>query len=99
VSLDRTERTGLPGHDTGIKRAVDKSVWAEQLGEDSWNRAQGQDIQDGTAGTARQDSWYRTAWTGQPGQNSWDRTARTGKQGQENWDMKFRKTDRIVQPG
>jgi hypothetical protein len=24
VSLDRTERIGLPGHDSGVKRAVDK---------------------------------------------------------------------------
>jgi hypothetical protein len=31
LSLDRTERTGLPGHRTGIQRAVDKNVWAEQL--------------------------------------------------------------------
>ncbi len=31
VHLDRTERTGLPGHDSGIRRAVDKVAWAEQL--------------------------------------------------------------------
>jgi len=58
VSLDRTKRTELPEHDSGIKRAVDKGVRAEKLG---------------------QDSWYRTAWTGQPGQDSRDGTARTGK--------------------
>ncbi len=78
VSLDRTERTELPEHDSNIKRAVDKGVRAEKLG---------------------QDSWYRTAWTGQPGQDSRGRTARTGRLGQENWDRKVRKTDRIVQPG
>ena len=78
MSLDRTKRTELPEHDSGIKRAVDKGVRAEKLG---------------------QDSWYRTAWTGQPGQDSRDRTDRTGKLGQENWDRKVRKIDRIVQPG
>jgi hypothetical protein len=78
VSLDRTERTELPEHYSGIKKAVDKGVRTEKLG---------------------QDSWYRTAWTGQPGQDSRDGTARTGKPGQENWDRKVRKTDRIEQPG
>ncbi len=77
----------LPEHDSGIKRAVDKGVQAEKLGQDLWERAQGQD------------RWYRTAWTGQPLKDSRDRTARTGKPGQENWDRKVRKTDRIVQPG
>ncbi len=78
VCLDRTERTELPEHDINIKRAVDKGVQAEKLG---------------------QDSWYRKAWTEQPGQDIRDRTARTGKLGQENWDRKVRKTERIVQPG
>jgi hypothetical protein len=86
VSLDRTERTELPEHDSGIKRAVDKGVRAEKLGLDSW---------------------YRTAWTGQPGQDSRDRTARTGQPGQDIQDRKARtgkpgqesQKDRIVQPG
>ncbi len=73
MSLDRTERTDLPEHDSNIKRALDKGVRAEKLG---------------------QDSWYRTAWTGQPRQDSWDRKAR-----QENGERKVRKTDKIVQPG
>jgi hypothetical protein len=46
----------MPGHDSSIKRAVDKDV-AEQLGQDSWDRAQGQDSRDEMAGTAGQDSW------------------------------------------
>jgi hypothetical protein len=36
-SLDRTEMTGLPEHDSSIKRAADKVVGAEQL----WNRTAG----------------------------------------------------------
>ncbi len=32
---------GLPGHKCGIKRAVDKGVWAEQLEQDSWDKAAG----------------------------------------------------------
>jgi hypothetical protein len=68
-------------------RAVDKGVRAEKLGQDNWERAQGQD------------SWYKKAWTGQPRQDSQDRTARTGKWGQNNWDRKVRKTDGIVQIG
>jgi hypothetical protein len=105
VSLDRTERTGLPGHDSNIKRAVDKGVWAEQLDQDSWDRAAGtgQLGQNGREMTARQDSWCgdsldRTTGTRQQGQNSRDRTNKTGKLGQENWDRKVGKTDRIVQP-
>jgi hypothetical protein len=42
VSLERTKRTELPEHDSGIKRAVDKGVRAEKLGQDN---------QDKTAGT------------------------------------------------
>ncbi len=74
MSLDRTERTGLPRHDSGINRAVDKGVWAEQLEQDSRDRAA--------------HSRERTAGTGQLGQNSWDKTARTGKPGQENREGK-----------
>jgi hypothetical protein len=53
VNLDRTERTGLPGHDSGVKRAVDMGVWAEELEQDSWDRIagtgqQGQDSRDRT---------------------------------------------------
>jgi hypothetical protein len=43
VSLDRTPRTELTEHDSSIKRAVDKGVRAEKLGQDNWERAQGQD--------------------------------------------------------
>ncbi len=105
MSLDRIERRALPGHDSGIKRAVNKRVWAEQLGQDSWDRAAGTG-QPGRAArtgsqdrTARQNSWYRTAWTGQPGQGSQDRTARPEKPGQEIWNRKCIKTDGIIQPG
>ncbi len=31
VSLDRTEMTGLPGHDSGVRRAVANVAWAGQL--------------------------------------------------------------------
>jgi hypothetical protein len=57
VSLDRTERTGLPGKDSGIKRLVDKGIWAAQLEQDSRGRATGtgQLVQDGRDRTARQD--------------------------------------------
>ncbi len=89
MSLDRTERTELPEHYSGIKRAVDKGVRTEKLGQDKGVRTE----------KLGQDSWYRTAWTGQPGQDSRDGTDRTGKPGQENWDRKVRKTDRIEQPG
>jgi hypothetical protein len=83
VSLDRTERTELPEHDSSIKRAVDKGVRAEKLGQDKWERAQGQD------------NWYRTAWTGQPGQDSQDRKARTGELGQESQKDRQDSTARI----
>jgi hypothetical protein len=74
---------------------VDKFVWAEQLEQDSWDRAEGtgQPGRDGLDRTAGQNSWDRTAWTGQPRKDSRDRTARTGKPEQENWDRKVRKTD------
>jgi hypothetical protein len=29
MSLDRKERTGIPGHYSGVRRAVDKGVFAE----------------------------------------------------------------------
>jgi hypothetical protein len=46
ASLDMTERTGLPGHDNRIKRALDKDVWAEQLEQDSrdWTAGTGQTV-------------------------------------------------------
>ncbi len=52
-------------------RAVDKGVQAEKLGQDNWERAQGQD------------SWYkksldRTTRTRQPGQDSQNRKVGTG---------------------
>jgi hypothetical protein len=31
VSLERTEITGLPGHDSGVSSAVANSAWAGQL--------------------------------------------------------------------
>ncbi len=31
VSLERTEMTGLPGHDSGVRRAVSITAWAGQL--------------------------------------------------------------------
>jgi hypothetical protein len=93
VSLDRTERTGLPEHDSDIKSAVDNSVWAEQLEQAAGTGKLGQDSQDGTAGTEQPG---RTAGIGQLGQDSWDKTAGTGQPGQETWDRKVIKTDGIV---
>jgi hypothetical protein len=52
VSLDRTEKTGLSGHDSSIKRAVDKGVCAEQLAGEPV-RVQGQDSQDGMSETGQ----------------------------------------------
>jgi hypothetical protein len=76
VSLNRTERTELPEHDSGIKRAVDKSARAETLGQDNWEKAQGQD------------SWYRTAGIEQLGQDNQDKTAVTGQPEQESEDRR-----------
>jgi hypothetical protein len=39
----------MSGHDSRIKKAVDKGVWAEQIEQDSWDRA----VRDRTAGTGR----------------------------------------------
>jgi hypothetical protein len=55
VNINKKERTELPGHDSGIMRAMDKCVWEEQLEEDSWDKTagkgkQGQDSRDRTAG-------------------------------------------------
>ncbi len=88
MSLDRTERTELPEHESGIKRAVDKGVRAEKPGQESQK-----DRQDSTARIKDQ-----TAWTGEPGQNREDksgheskaRTAASGKHwtrllGQDSW--------------
>jgi hypothetical protein len=72
VSLDRTERTELSGHDSGVKIPVDKGVWPEQLEQDNWDRT-------AWTGQPGQDSRDRTAGTGQPGQDSRDRTAETGQ--------------------
>ncbi len=63
MSLDRTERTELLEHDSGIKRAVDKGVLAEQLGQDNWDRTAGTGYRDRTQG---QDSRDRTVRTGMP---------------------------------
>jgi hypothetical protein len=30
-SLERTEMTGLPGHDSGVRRAVGNAAWTGQL--------------------------------------------------------------------
>jgi hypothetical protein len=59
---------------------VSKGVWAEQLEQDSWDIAAlaGQLGRDGRDRTARQDSWYRTAWAGQR-----DKTTGAGQAGQE----------------
>jgi hypothetical protein len=74
VSVVRTERTGLPGHDSSVRRALDKGVWAEQLGQP------GQDSENGKAGAGRP----RQANIGQLGHARWDRTARTEKPGQDS---------------
>ncbi len=57
MSLDGTKRTELPEHDSSIKRAVDKGVRAEKLGQDN---------QDKTAGTGQpgQESRDRRTGTG-----------------------------------
>jgi hypothetical protein len=33
VSLERTEMTGLPGHDSGVRRAVANVAWALWAGQ------------------------------------------------------------------
>ncbi len=53
VNLERTEMTGLLGHGSGVKSAVNKVAWAGQLEQDSWDR---------TAGTG-QTCQVRTPWT------------------------------------
>ncbi len=58
VSLDKTERIELPGHDSDVKRAVDKGAWAEQLEEDIWDRATG-------TGQPGWDAPERDSWAGQ----------------------------------
>ncbi len=95
MSLDRTERTGLPEHGNDIKRAVDKGVWAEPE-QDSWDRAAGTGEPGQKAGTQEPG---RTAGIGQLGEDSRDKTARTGKPGQEYWDREVRKTARIGNRG
>jgi hypothetical protein len=47
-------------------------------------------------GRQGQDSYYRTAWTGQPGQDGRDRTARTGELGQESQKDRRDSTARII---
>jgi hypothetical protein len=37
----RAERTRLPDHDSGIRRAVDMEAWTEQLEQDSWDMTAG----------------------------------------------------------
>jgi hypothetical protein len=74
VSLERTKVTGLPGHDSGVRRAADKVVWAGQLEQDRWVRTGGSgqsgqyDSQDRTSesGQLRQDSRDRSDWTNWP---------------------------------
>jgi hypothetical protein len=41
VRLEKTETAGLPGHDSGIRRAVDKVGWAEHMEQDSRDRKDG----------------------------------------------------------
>jgi hypothetical protein len=59
--LNRTERTGLPGHDSCVRRAVDKDAGAGQLEKDNLDRKVG-------TGRLRQDIRDRTTGTGQPRQ-------------------------------
>jgi hypothetical protein len=99
VSLDRIERTGLPGNNSN-KRAVDNWVWAEELEQDIWDRTAGtgepgQDNQDRTCGMGQlgKDSQDKTAGTGPPGQHCQDRKAGIGELGQSE------KTAGIVRPG
>ncbi len=67
--------TGLPGHDSGIRRALDKVAWGRavvtgQLGQDSLDMTDrsGEDISDRISGTRQlgQDSQDRSDWTSQP---------------------------------
>jgi hypothetical protein len=74
VSQDRTERTELPEHNSGIKRAVDKGVQAEQQG-----RTTGTGHRDRTAGTGQPGLPGRTAGIEQLGQDNQDKTAGTGQ--------------------
>jgi hypothetical protein len=84
--------TGLPGHDIGVKRAVDKDVWAEQQEQDSWG--------DKAAGMGQlgKDNGDKTAGIEQLGQYSQEKTARAGQPEQESRDRrsgteKSQKTD------
>jgi hypothetical protein len=95
VSLDRTERTELPEHDRGIKRAVDKGVRAEQLGQDSWDKTTGTGHRDRTARTAQPGLLGRTVGIEQLGQDNQDKTARTGELGQESQKDRQDSTARI----
>ncbi len=79
VSLDRTERTGLPGHDSVIKSAVDKGVWAEQLEQDSW---EGQHTaRTGQLGLDSQDRKESQEWKAGTGKSGKDSTSRIGNRG------------------
>jgi hypothetical protein len=73
--LNRTERIGLPGHDSDIRRAVDKGR-ATRTGQP------GQESQDRTAGIGHlgEDNWDRTPGTKHLGQESQDRRAGTEQQ-------------------
>ncbi len=90
MSLDRKERTGVSGHDSGVKIPVDKGVWPEQLEQDNWDRTAwtgqpGQDSRDRTADTGqpRQDSRYRTIGIGQLGQKPGKTAGTTARK--ESW--------------
>ncbi len=98
VSLDRTERTGLPRHDSRIQRAVDKGVWAEKLEKDRWYKT-------AWTGQPGQDSRDRIARTGKPGQESRDRQVRKtdgivqpGKETKVEWP-EYDSKDRTAKTG
>ncbi len=99
VSLEMTEMTGQPGHDSGVRRAGANVAW-----QGSWNRKtartgqpdrtdeSGQDVLDRTSGTGQlgQDSRDTSDWTSRPIGNL-ARTART-RQCLENVLQKSLKT-------
>jgi hypothetical protein len=86
---DREDRTAR--HDSGVRRNVDKGVWAEQLEQDSQERR----VRTGQPG---QDRWYRTAGTGKPEKTDW--IVKAGLETEAEWtEMTARQLGRGGQPG
>ncbi len=78
VSLDRTGRTGLLGHDSNGRTAADKIAGAGQLGKDCWDRTAlpEQTEQNPWDKTAERGRTGKVSLTGHPGQYRQGRRAR-----------------------